>query len=77
MIEGRSYSDIIAGFDMTNSEDFSPPIYEFINEILDGRKKDSAKNLPCFFSSGETHDRFNENLYDAILLNTKRIGHGF
>jgi adenosine deaminase CECR1 len=27
--------------------------------------------------SGETNFRDNENLVDAILLGTKRIGHGF
>lgn len=27
--------------------------------------------------AGESVDRNNSNLYDAILLGTKRIGHGF
>jgi adenosine deaminase CECR1 len=29
-----------------------------------------------YFHAGESTDRNNENLYDAILLGTKRIGHG-
>jgi len=33
--------------------------------------------MPCFFHAGETHDRDVKNLHDAILLGTKRIGHGF
>ena len=33
--------------------------------------------MPCFFHAGETHDRENENLYDALILGSKRIGHGF
>lgn len=37
----------------------------------------SGENFNLFLHSGESTDRFNENLYDAILLNTKRIGHGF
>ena len=74
--EGKNYSELIAGFDMVNEEDFTPPIFEFLNEILDGRSKDENK-LPCYFHCGETHDRGNENLYDAILLKSKRIGHGF
>jgi hypothetical protein len=41
---------------MVNEEDFTPPILEFINEILDGKKKDKMR-LPCFFHCGETHDR--------------------
>ena len=62
---------------MVNEEDVTPPILEFINEILDGRRKDKLKGLPCFFHCGETHDRHNQNLYDAVLLNSKRLGHGF
>lgn len=76
IIEGRQYSDLIAGFDMVNEEDFTPPIFDFVNEILDGKKKDHKK-LPCFFHCGETHDRDNMNVFDAILLDSKRIGHGF
>ena len=34
-------------------------------------------DFPVILHAGESCDRKNENLYDAILLNTKRIGHGF
>lgn len=77
LIEGRKYSNLIAGFDMVNEEDFTPPILEFLYDILNGKKLDNGHKLPCFFHCGETHDRKNENLYDAILLDSKRIGHGF
>jgi len=30
-----------------------------------------------YFHAGETYQRSNSELYDAILLGTKRIGHGF
>ena len=33
--------------------------------------------MPTFFHAGETHDRGIKNLHDAIMLGTKRIGHGF
>jgi adenosine deaminase CECR1 len=67
----------LAGFDMVNEEDVSPPILNFVNDIIDGKRKDAIHCLPCYFHCGETHDRLNENLFDAILLKTKRIGHGF
>jgi adenosine deaminase CECR1 len=76
VVDGRSYSNLIAGFDMVNHEDVTPPILNFVPEILDGQSRD-AKSLPCFFHCGETHDRFNENLFDAVLLGSKRLGHGF
>jgi hypothetical protein len=59
IIEGRKYSDLIAGFDMVNEEDFTPPIYSFITEILEGRSRDKNNHLPCYFHCGETHDRYN------------------
>lgn len=77
IVEGREYSDLITGFDMVNEEDVTPPILHFVPEILDGKQKDGNHSLPCFFHCGETHDRSNQNLFDAVLLGTKRLGHGF
>lgn len=76
IIDSRSLTKLIGGFDMVNEEDVTPPILTFVPEILNGKMNDS-ENLPCFFHCGETHDRSNENLFDAVLLNSKRIGHGF
>ncbi len=76
MLEGEEYTDMITGFDLVNEEDFTPPILDFINEIMSGKNKDK-QGMPCFFHCGETHDRGNQNVYDAILLNSKRLGHGF
>jgi len=59
IVDGREYTDLIAGFDMVNEEDFTPPILEFVSEILEGREKDKVHKLPCFFHCGETHDRDN------------------
>lgn len=42
IVEGRLFTNIIAGFDLVNEEDFSPPILEFIVDILEGRKKDKV-----------------------------------
>lgn len=76
ILECQKYENLISGFDLVNEEDFSPQILEYIDSILKGKSLDKKYQLPCFFHAGETHDRGNHNLYDAILLNSKRIGHG-
>ena len=35
------------------------------------------RGLPCFFHCGETNKKKSYNIQDAIILGTKRIGHGF
>lgn len=72
--EAMQQSNLIVGFDMVNEEDFTPPIKDFLEMIFDHEKK---APLPIIFHAGESVDANNENLYDAILLGTKRIGHGF
>ena len=37
----------------------------------------SGDRMQFYFHAGESYSRTNEELYDAILLGTKRIGHGF
>mmetsp|Transcript_26888 Transcript_26888/g.23737 ORF Transcript_26888/g.23737 Transcript_26888/m.23737 type:complete len:378 (-) Transcript_26888:44-1177(-) len=66
--------DFITGFDLVNEEDYSDAIYEYVEDMLLAKEKYPDFNF--FFHSGETSSRSNENLYDAILLGTKRIGHG-
>lgn len=77
IVEGGKYSELIAGFDLVNEEDFCPPIVEFLTDILEGKSLEKKQKMPCFFHCGETHDRSNQNVYDALLLNSKRLGHGF
>ena len=66
--------NLIVGFDLVNEEDATKPISTFL-ELLFKNEKDAP--LPYFFHAGESVNSANENLYDAILLGTKRIGHGF
>ena len=54
----------------------------FVPEFLEFRQKCKDKNLdiPFLFHCGETLDvggKIDGNLFDAILLNAKRIGHGY
>jgi adenosine deaminase CECR1 len=67
--------NFITGFDLVNEEDFTEPIYDFVEDMLAAKVKYGDK-FNFYFHSGESSSRFNENLYDAILLGTKRIGHG-
>jgi adenosine deaminase CECR1 len=58
------------------------PLKDFTEEFLEFRKdcKRSNVDIPFLFHCGETLDTGSDtdgNLVDALLLNSKRIGHGF
>ncbi|CAM1505731.1 Fc.00g113680.m01.CDS01 [Cosmosporella sp. VM-42] len=72
----------IAGFDLVGEEGKGRPIKDFIPELLEFQKMCRAANLeiPFLFHCGETLDMGTDtdgNLVDALLLNSRRIGHGF
>ena len=74
----KKYPDLLAGFDLVGEEDAGHTTDFFLNEFL---KKDSLEkvynlSLPFYFHDGESTLPNDINLYDAILLKTKRIGHG-
>lgn len=77
ILESEEHSNMVTGFDLVNEEDFTPPILDFIQEIFAGKKADKKNGMPCFFHCGETHDRNNTNAIDALMLGSKRLGHGF
>ncbi|SCO80564.1 uncharacterized protein FRV6_04777 [Fusarium oxysporum] len=60
----QKFPDLICGFDLQGQEDAGQPLAYWIPELLDMRARDHG---------GDT----DINLFDAILLGTKRIGHGF
>uniref|UniRef100_A0A182K2P4 adenosine deaminase n=1 Tax=Anopheles christyi TaxID=43041 RepID=A0A182K2P4_9DIPT len=68
------FPTFIAGFDLVGQEDLGRPHTDFNERLL---RLPPAINF--FFHAGETNwtGRRDENLIDAILLGTKRIGHGF
>ncbi|RZC40860.1 A deaminase domain containing protein [Asbolus verrucosus] len=70
------YPDFIAGFDLVGQEDLGKPLIQFIPQLLELAKT----NIKFFFHAAETDwigTSTDMNLFDAVLLNTTRIGHGF
>jgi len=69
---------LVAGFDLVEEEDKSHSTLFFVEEILAARREAERRgfSLPLFLHSGETNRAESENLDDALLLGTQRIGHG-
>lgn len=69
-----AYPDFIIGFDLVGQEDKGYTLLNFAEKL-----QALGKEAPFFFHAGETNwygHSTDENLVDAVLLNTKRIGHG-
>lgn len=77
-----AYPHLIAGFDLVGQEDAGRPLRDFLPELFWFRQQCAAEGvtLPFFFHAGEClgdGDATDCNLFDAVLLGTRRIGHGF
>lgn len=77
------YPDVVIGFDLVGHEDpgktllyWAPILLKAEQEILSNSS--IKEKLPYMFHAGESN-RYpvQENLVDAVFLNTSRIGHGF
>ncbi|MCJ1224691.1 hypothetical protein MMC12_001336 [Toensbergia leucococca] len=78
----KVYPDLIAGFDVVGQEDLGRPLADLTPELFWFRKRcvEEGVDIPFFFHAGEClgdGDATDQNLFDAILLGTRRIGHGF
>jgi adenosine deaminase CECR1 len=76
------FPSLIAGYDLVGQEDLGRPLSNLAPELFWFRKACAQEgiDIPFFFHAGETlgdGDSVDENLFDAILLGTRRIGHGF
>jgi len=73
---------LICGFDFVAQEDRGRTLADLTPLIFWFRKKCAEANveIPFFFHAGEClgdGDSTDNNLFDAILLGTRRIGHGY
>jgi adenosine deaminase CECR1 len=77
------WPDYIAGFDLVGEEDVPRwPLSHFTKEFLEFKEKcrEAGVDIPFLFHCGETLEidgQTDGNLVDALLLGSKRIGHGF
>lgn len=78
----KTYPHLIAGFDLVGQEDRGRTLKDLTPELFWFRKRcvEEGVEIPFFFHAGEClgdGDATDENLFDALLLGTRRIGHGF
>ncbi|KAH7337227.1 hypothetical protein B0J17DRAFT_719134 [Rhizoctonia solani] len=78
----KEFPDLITGFDLVAQEDSGKPLVYYAELLLWFQEETKRRGLdiPFVFHAGETLDdggAADSNLYDALLLGTKRIGHGW
>ncbi|KAH8599324.1 adenosine deaminase family protein-like protein [Bisporella sp. PMI_857] len=77
-----AYPHLISGYDLVGQEDAGRPLKDLIPELFWFRKQCATEGveIPFFFHAGECLGDGNDtdqNLFDAVLLGTRRIGHGY
>jgi adenosine deaminase CECR1 len=77
-----AYPHLIAGYDLVGQEDGGRTLKDILPELFWFRKQCAEEDIdiPFFFHAGECLGDGNDtdqNLFDAVLLGTRRIGHGF
>ena len=78
----QTFPDLICGFDVVGQEDQGRTLVDLVPILFWFRKQcmEEEVELPFFFHAGEClgdGDSTDNNLFDAVLLGTRRIGHGF
>ncbi|KAJ5033404.1 uncharacterized protein L3040_008521 [Drepanopeziza brunnea f. sp. 'multigermtubi'] len=78
----KLYPDTISGYDLVGPEDAGRTLHSLAPLLLWFRSQCELQNLtiPFFLHAGETTGSGNstdQNLYDALLLSSRRLGHAF
>ncbi len=71
------YPDFIIGYDLVGEEETGASTLSYVGSL---QRKAALQekyeiDLPCYFHAGETLLSSSGNLYDAVLLKCKRVGH--
>lgn len=77
-----AYPHLVSGYDLVGQEDPGRPLKDLLPELFWFKKQCAQEgiDIPFFFHAGETlgdGTDTDQNLFDAVLLGTRRIGHGF
>ncbi len=75
----RQYPDWVKGYDLVAEEDRGRPTSYYLDTWLklDSLEQAYGVDLPLFLHDGESSWSSVTNLYDAVVLGSQRIGHGF
>ena len=75
----KKYPELVKGFDLVAEEDNGNTTYHFKScwAMRDSLQQVYGVDMPLCLHDGESNSQSVQNMYDALLLNSKRIGHGF
>ncbi|KAL8418854.1 hypothetical protein RB594_002165 [Gaeumannomyces avenae] len=78
----RAFPHLVAGYDVVGQEDKGPPLKDLFPILAWFRKlcAEEGVQIPLFLHAGETLGDGTDtdgNLFDAVLLGARRVGHGF
>ncbi|KAH7309208.1 adenosine deaminase family protein [Stachybotrys elegans] len=78
----KKFPKLFGGYDLISQEDTGRTLLDLAPELLGFQKeaRDRKLSMPFFFHAGETLGDGNatdKNLFDALQLRSRRIGHGF
>ena len=75
----QKYPDLLVGYDLVAEEDAGHTTLYHLESFLELQELNKKVKFPLdlYLHDGESNWVDNQNLYDAVMLGSKRIGHGF